>query len=141
MWGLVAFVYYGAGLSSNLIVGLIPQDLPNNGGVYAGRLILLLLGKFGASCAFATLYVFTSELFPTSIRTSAIGTCSIVSRLFTMAAPFVSSYLPKLTNNSVPFYLFGGAGLLASFLSCFVPETLGHKLPDSLDDARVMAEN
>ena len=39
--------------------------------------------------------LFCSELFPTSIRTSAIGTCSIVSRLFTMAAPFVSSYLPS----------------------------------------------
>ena len=45
--------------ASCLGIGLIPFNLPNTGGVYAGRLILLLLGKFGASSAFATLYVFT----------------------------------------------------------------------------------
>lgn len=45
--------------ASCLGIGFIPSNLPNTGGVYAGRLILLLLGKFGASSAFATLYVFT----------------------------------------------------------------------------------
>ena len=54
--------------ASCLFLGLIPGDAENTGAIYAGRLTLLLLGKFGASSAFATIYVFTSELFPTSIR-------------------------------------------------------------------------
>ena len=45
-----------------------------------------------------------------------------------------------MTNNSVLFYLFGGAGLLASFLSCFVPETLGHKLPDTIVEGELLGK-
>ena len=37
------------------------------------RLILLILGKMGCSGAFATCYVYTSELFPTPIRTTSVG--------------------------------------------------------------------
>ena len=39
-----------------------------------------LLGKlFSASC-FSLVYIMTAELFPTSVRTSAIGTCSVMAR-------------------------------------------------------------
>ena len=53
-----------------LALGFIPASDAHEDDklIYAGRLVLLLLGKFGASSAFATTYVFTSELFPTPIR-------------------------------------------------------------------------
>ena len=39
-----------------------------------------LLGKlFSASC-FSLVYIMTAELYPTSVRTSAIGTCSLMAR-------------------------------------------------------------
>jgi hypothetical protein len=36
-------------------------------------------------------YVFSSELFPTSIRTAGAGTCSTCGRLGAMATPWVAS--------------------------------------------------
>ena len=42
-------------------------------GVETFRLFLLIFGKMGASAAFATCYVYTSELFPTPVRNTAVG--------------------------------------------------------------------
>ena len=49
--------------------GVIPDD----DDWFLLRLILLILGKMGCSGAFATCYIYTSELFPTPIRTTAVG--------------------------------------------------------------------
>ena len=49
--------------------GLIPE-YPE---IETLRLVLLILGKMGCSGAFAVCYVYTSELFPTPVRTTAVG--------------------------------------------------------------------
>ena len=46
-----------------------------------------------------------------------------------------------VTDANVPFLLFGSCGLLASFLAVFVPESLGHPLPDNLQDVERMNSN
>ena len=51
--------------------GVIPGDLGPE--VEILRLALLIMGKLGCSGAFAVCYVYTSELFPTPIRTTAVG--------------------------------------------------------------------
>lgn len=38
-------------------------------------LILWLIGKFGISCAFTSLFVYATEIFPTVLRSSLIGIC------------------------------------------------------------------
>lgn len=55
---------------------------------YAGiRLCLFLLGKAAITVSFTTLYVFTSEMFPTSLRNSLVLICSTVGRIGSMSAP------------------------------------------------------
>jgi OCT family organic cation transporter-like MFS transporter 4/5 len=39
------------------------------------------LGKFAATSAFNTVYLFTAELYPTAIRNTAIGLCSTLARV------------------------------------------------------------
>ena len=45
------------------------------------KIFLSLVGKFGATASFSVVYVYTVELFPTAIRSRAVGTCSLVARL------------------------------------------------------------
>lgn len=44
----------------------------------------------GASAAFAIIYVFTAELFPTKMRTTIIGVSSMFARIGDMIAPYLS---------------------------------------------------
>ena len=56
------------------------------------QLILVLIGKFGASAAFSLIYVYTAELFPTEVRSTALGLCSMMARIGGVAAPQVSKH-------------------------------------------------
>lgn len=51
------------------------------------QLCVYLLGKFGATVAFTVCYIITSEIFPTSLRHSLMGTCSMFGRIGSMVSP------------------------------------------------------
>ena len=50
---------------------------------------LTLVGKFGASAAFAIVYVYAGEIFPTDYRGIAVGSCSMFARVGGLFAPFI----------------------------------------------------
>ena len=56
---------------------------------------LALIGKFGASAAFGTVCLYTAELYPTQIRSTAIGMCSMMARIGGFAAPQVWQKMKK----------------------------------------------
>ena len=116
-----------------MAAGLIPVDLSSP--FETLRLVLLILGKLGCSGAFATCYYYTSELFPTPIRTTAVGFCSMSSRMVSIFAPYLTLYLPALTFVQLPFIVFGLGTLCGAVASFFLPETLGYALPDTLEEA------
>ncbi len=51
------------------------------------RLCLFFLGKAAITTSFTTLYVFTSEMFPTSLRNTLVLICSTIGRIGSMLAP------------------------------------------------------
>ena len=53
--------------------------------------VLFLIGKCGLTSAFGAVYVYTSELFPTSIRTAGVGTCSTCGRIGGIITPWIAS--------------------------------------------------
>jgi MFS-type transporter involved in bile tolerance (Atg22 family) len=63
---------------------------------------LYLFGKFAITGAFDTTYVFTAEIFPTKLRNSMLGMCSMVGRIGSMLAPqtplLVRLFLIKTSN-------------------------------------------
>ena len=64
-----------------------------------------MLGKFGITSAFAMLYVFTAELYPTLVRNMAVGVASMASRVGSIIAPYFV-YLGEMHLISLSFFFF-----------------------------------
>ena len=58
--------------------------------------ILALGAKLGAAAAFNVTFMYTAQLYPTSIRNSAVGTCSTIARVGGMLAPIIGKFLIEL---------------------------------------------
>jgi len=85
---------------------------------------LALVGKFGSSAAFAVVYLYTAEIFPTTIRGTALGICNVFARTGGIVAPFLTEFALPVT-----FTCFGSACILAATSTyLFLPETLGKSL-------------
>ncbi|MFH4979154.1 hypothetical protein AB6A40_005863 [Gnathostoma spinigerum] len=97
-------------------------------------LIFMLAGKVCVQGAFDILYIFTSELFPTVIRNSAVGVCVMVSRMGSAASGYIA-ILSDVTFPIVPMLIFSIFSLIGGILVLFLPETQGLPLPDTIWDA------
>ncbi|XP_011642389.1 solute carrier family 22 member 5-like isoform X2 [Pogonomyrmex barbatus] len=98
-----------------------------------GPLLLYMAGKLCITMAFATVYIYTVELFPTTLRHSLLGICSMTGRVGSILSPqtpLLAQIMPSL-----PLILFGSMGIVAGALSLIFPETLGTKLPDTVWEA------
>ena len=73
-------------------------------------------------------------------RQTAIGWCSSVARVGGIAAPYIALYLPDI-QQQLPMLILGGSSLIGGLLSFALPETLGHSLPEKVDDIRKLKEN
>ncbi|KAG8008531.1 Solute carrier family 22 member 5 [Nibea albiflora] len=107
-----------------LCVNLIPIDLP---GV---AVFLELLGKFGITSSFCVVYAVTSELFPTVIRNTAMGCCSMAARIGTIISPFII-YLGQYLK-ALPYILMGSLAIFGAVLCLLLPETYGKVLPETI---------
>jgi len=92
-----------------------------------------LIGKFGASAVWGIVFVYTAEMFPTVIRNQAVGACSLVARIGGVISLLLD--LLKVYWFPAPVFIMGVVATLAGFLAIFFPETLGEKLPETIEDA------
>ena len=90
------------------------------------------VGKFGISSSFAILYVYSAELVPTVLRNFAMGTCSMTARLGGILAPIVVTLAAM--DERLPMLVFAGSGIFAGLIGLFLPETLNHPVPETLDE-------
>jgi len=128
--GPLAFMYFL--LCVSLLISL---GMPNDTGVIA----MVTIGKFGAVCAFAIIYVQAVEIFPTVIRNTGIGSCSSMARVGSVLAPIIGRELAKI-NRDLTIVIFAIVSLVAGLLTLFLPETLGRNLPDSLEEGEAFGK-
>ncbi|XP_067674872.1 organic cation transporter protein-like [Haliotis asinina] len=101
---------------------------------------LSMIGKLGASAAFAIIYVFSAELFPTIVRNSGMGASSTFARVGGVISPFVADLGLLVGGNlktALPLVVFGAVTVGAGLLSLILPETLNRKLPENIEDAKM----
>uniref|UniRef100_A0A3Q2PE39 Solute carrier family 22 member 21 n=1 Tax=Fundulus heteroclitus TaxID=8078 RepID=A0A3Q2PE39_FUNHE len=89
-----------------------------------------MMGKFFVSTVFAILYAYTAELYPTVLRTTAVGACSTASRIGSLFAPYFI-YL-RTYSVSLLYILVGSLTALTGLLSLLLPESFGMPLPDTI---------
>ncbi|KAH3727340.1 hypothetical protein DPMN_053273 [Dreissena polymorpha] len=63
--------------------------------LYWVTVVLSNVGKFGISAAFAIIYVWSAELFPTQVRSSGIGSSSMMARVGGMVCPYIADLVSK----------------------------------------------
>jgi hypothetical protein len=114
-----------AGVGS-LLCALVPAG--------SAQAVMAAVSKFGCAGAFSVASIFTSELFPTLVRSAVLGLENEAARVGGIAAPFIVLAGSQMHNAALPFLLFGCTSLLASLLIITLPETLGAPMPDSMQD-------
>ncbi|XP_028902750.1 solute carrier family 22 member 16 isoform X1 [Ornithorhynchus anatinus] len=118
------------------LIMLIPQD-------YSILSILAnMAGKFAIGVAFGLIYLYTAELYPTIIRSLAVGSGSMMCRLGSVVAPFCV-YLTSIWI-FMPQLLVGIMAFLTGMLTLMLPETLGKPLANTWEETmelRTMKDN
>uniref|UniRef100_A0A665VFA6 Solute carrier family 22 member 21 n=1 Tax=Echeneis naucrates TaxID=173247 RepID=A0A665VFA6_ECHNA len=90
----------------------------------------MMTGKFAVTTSFAVIYAYTAELYPTVLRNTALGTCSMAARIGSIIAPYFI-YL-RSYSISLPYILMGSLTALVGLLSLLLPESYGMPLPDTI---------
>lgn len=109
-----------------LVNGVIPQDQS------IVRTSLAVLGKGCLASSFNCIFLYTGEVYPTVIRQTGLGMGSTMARVGSISSPLVSMTAELFP--SLPLFIYGAVPVVASIVTAFLPETLGHPLPDTVQD-------
>ncbi|CAH2252167.1 solute carrier family 22 member 16 [Pelobates cultripes] len=115
------------------VIMIIPQD-------YSTIIVVIsMAGKFSIGVAFGLIYLYTAELYPTIVRSLAVGSGSMMCRIGSVVAPFCV-YLTDVWI-FMPQMLVGIMAFLTGILTLMLPETLGKPLTSTMEEAAEMAAN
>lgn len=96
------------------------------------RLVASLIGKGSISGSFLVIFVFAGELYPTCVRSLALGFFSQCARIGSMMAPLAVWF--GTTSRALPFVVFGVIVALAALSAQNLPETKGLPLFETIED-------
>ncbi|XP_030383145.1 carcinine transporter [Scaptodrosophila lebanonensis] len=102
-------------------------------------LVLYLVSKALLSASFLIIYPFAGELYPTQVRGIGIGASSYIGGLGLIAIPFVT-YLGK-ENLKLPLVIMGFVSMLGGLTGLRLPETLHHRLPQTIEEGEEFGKN
>lgn len=137
-WGrrpILSFLQVVSGISCIFCGLLMGNTDPGMGSL---QICLFLLGKVCAACGFGVVYVYSTELFPTVIRNQAVGLCSLSARIGAVAAILLKNL--NVYWAPAPVVIMGVIATVAGCLGFILPETLGSKLPESIEEALRIGE-
>jgi len=111
-----------------IIVIVIPQGS-------MAMMITLMIGRFSIGAVYAAMLLYTSELFPTTYRNTAIGTSFTMGQLGTISASYVVDILGK-DIWYIPSTLCGLLSIVCGLSILLLPETKNKPMPDTIQDLK-----
>lgn len=104
--------------------------------LYKMATFLGLVGKLCISASFSVVYIHSNEIFPTTLRNSAMGLVSFATRIGGITAPFLARLGQVLPN--MHFIIFGIMSLISGVLNIYLPETKDAPLPENIESLILM---
>ncbi|TKR96417.1 hypothetical protein L596_010434 [Steinernema carpocapsae] len=95
-------------------------------------LILWLIAKGAVSASFNAIFIYGSEVFPTTYRNFCIALCSITSKFLTIFVPHIGAM--NAIDPRIPMLIYSFLGITSGMLTLLLPETLNKPLPSTLGD-------
>ncbi|XP_016386349.1 solute carrier family 22 member 13-like [Sinocyclocheilus rhinocerous] len=134
MWSLET-VGRKVSLMAALIVGgslcLLTLAVPQSNSIAVAA--LATCGRFLMNGAGSICNVYIQELFPTSIRQTAMGLGSTAARVASMLAPVVN--MLEVYHFTIPTLVLGSLALASGITAFLLPETRRTELPGSTEEA------
>lgn len=101
-------------------------------------IVVYFAAKYSIAAAQTTCMIFTSELYPTPMRSTGVGLSVAIARVGGILAPQINVLSSTLGSIYIPFVIFSVLSLLAAFFCLFLPETLNKKLPENIKEAKAL---
>uniref|UniRef100_A0A8D0G2Y1 Major facilitator superfamily (MFS) profile domain-containing protein n=1 Tax=Sphenodon punctatus TaxID=8508 RepID=A0A8D0G2Y1_SPHPU len=117
-----------------LIIPIIPKGWP------VAVTVLAVIGKSALAASFTTSYVYSAELFPTVVRQTSLGLCSMATRVAGIISPLIG--LLDKYHPAVPMVIFGTTAVIGGLLCFLLPEMRGKELQDGTgNDSQVRGDS
>lgn len=104
----------------------IPQDQ------WIARTTVGALGKMFAEAAFTTVFLYTTELYPTVMRQNGLGYSSFMARVGVSVSPLMMILEEVWVH--LPATIFSVVALISGLSAFFLPETRNVRLPETIED-------
>lgn len=99
------------------------------------KLVFAMTAKGAIAACFTIVWVWSQELFPTSLRASSVGLGSMCARFGAMLSPFLFEL-----GEVVPFYVLAGGAVFVSYYNFGLPETFRVEGLNRLEDMKTVPE-
>jgi OCT family organic cation transporter-like MFS transporter 4/5 len=124
---LFVFRLYGyLGGVSFLLVGLVTDPVI--------QVALVFMTSFGLSGLFNIMYIYSPEVFPTSIRSTVIGYLYLISRTGALLVPTFSAIVKR------SWLVFAIMTLVSCFMTRYLKESLGCAIEDEVPELRDISD-
>ncbi|XP_040891103.1 solute carrier family 22 member 7-like [Toxotes jaculatrix] len=105
---------------------VVPKDMS------VARTVVAVIGKGFSSASFATVVLYSSELYPTVVRQNGMGYNSFMARLGVAVAPLI--LLLDDTWRELPQVVLCSAAVLGGIVARMLSETRNRCLPETIED-------
>lgn len=102
-------------------------------------MILATITKFFVSVGFSIVFIYTAELYPTTVRSLGIGLTTFVGKFGCALAPILISEF-RYNLNIHPMVSFGIFSIFAGITVCFLKETFKVDLEDEIPEEKKQKE-